>query len=675
MLATWRDGESVIVVVAKAGTGKTRTAAALACLALAENQDVLLTSFTKNGVKELARELAREHGLFLERVTESLWEGPGIFLRTFDSMLAWSLRQIGVEGARWGRVGLRWQVTNLASIGGEPLLQAGLDAGLWSLRSYDYRLRDICDLVARRQPLSAEVKRVLGPSWRALREKAKSEKLILPGDYDSLVISHAGDIAELIEKSFSLVVVDEAQDSSKRDVSPLAQAALGGRLAQVHFGDPGQAVMGFRGALGDPCEAFRSAGLYPEILALTRNYRLSPEIVLASNSLQRAAGFKGPLAIAHPASPRGPAALLALMQDDTTALDALMVVLAVTGLAAPDPASKRRLPTELASALEVRGKQLLHLCGERTPLVEVICPTNALAEALVGALEEREVEPAWVRSVANPYDSILATLLIAWFDQGGHAIEQARMILTAHVNAWAYKAPLATRKELSACGDVVLKGLTQLPRDANRLAIAKIISTCLSTIAAHPKLGEEGRHYAESARLLVNCFARVPNSRSVDEALAVLEQTLAVRRRPRQVRRKKGQGPSMLQALTSAGLRPEDVPAWLDEQARRWHLGALEEPTSGVVVKTPEVAKGDTCDAVIVHHAESLPRPKRHSFLAAEKDDELSQPAQAYIAVSRPRFVYIGLAVGSLPSYHDVPLAGWSYFDAREEARGRDRPA
>lgn len=666
VLERYQDGVPLLMVIAKAGTGKTRTAAALACLVLGMGRSVLLLSFTKNGVKELAGELARHHGLGLERVTESHWQGQGIVLRTFDSILAWSLREIGVKAARWERAGLRWQVQELEHIGGTALRHEGQEAGLWTARNYDHQLREVCDLIARHQPLSEQAKAVLDRPWRVLRDRAMHEGLILPADYDRLVISHAGTIAGLLGEQFDVVIVDEHQDSSERDVAPLIEARRANRLVQVNFGDPGQSVLGFRGALGDLDDAFFAAGCAPEVLALTENRRSSPEIVSASNALQRAAGWQGPLAVPHPATPRGPKALLAIVDEESVALDALMVVLVSCGLA-PDRAAKSRVPGDLAAALEERGEQMRRLCAQRTPLVEVISPTNKIAEDLVTALEERGVEPAWVRSVANPYDALVATLLDSWFDVTGDAVEQARMVLTAHANAWAAGTEIAVREELRACADVVLHGLETLRRTADRSEIAENISAIMRQVAAHQNVSEEGRRYVEKAVLLVEGFSTVPYARSVAEAVAALEETLVVRHRPTNYRRRSQPRPSLLQALKSGVLCPAEVPAWLDDQAHRWRLARSDEPTSGLVIKTAEIAKGDTCDGVIVYHAECLPRRERRCVLAADNQDELARPAQAYIAVSRPRFVYVGLAVGKLPLYHDVALECWTYLDACSE--------
>jgi superfamily I DNA/RNA helicase len=229
-----------LVVVSKAGTGKTRTAAALACLGLAVGQRILLLSFTRNGVKELARKLALQHGLVLSWTTESSLRGPRIAVRTFDSLLAWALATIGVEEARRERAGLRWQITELTRIGKAELYHAGQDAGLWTPHNYHFRLRDICDLLARRQSLSHHARAVVDRWWPALRENAERKRLILPADYDRLVIANAREIAVLLEQTCELVVVDEHQDSSERDVAPLIEAARRGQLTQAHFGDPGQ---------------------------------------------------------------------------------------------------------------------------------------------------------------------------------------------------------------------------------------------------------------------------------------------------------------------------------------------------------------------------------------------------------------------------------------------------
>lgn len=240
------------------------------------------------------------------------------------------------------------------------------------------------------------------------------------------------------------------------------------------------------------------------------------------------------------------------------------------------------------------------------------------------------------------------------------------IILVAHAHAWAAGTGLEVRSELRACAEVVLNGLGRIPEDADRSMVAKDMAGLLCRIAAHANVGEEGRSYAETAGLLVEWFPRVSGARSANEALVALEQDLVVGGRPESIRRRGARSPSLLSQVKSGGLRPSEVPKWLDKQARRWRLAGIEEPSFGLVIKTPEIAKGDTCDVVVVYHAENLPRPERRSFLAKARQDQFARPAQAYVPVSRPRFVYVGLAVGRLPAYHEEPLEGWTYLDARK---------
>jgi hypothetical protein len=87
-----------------------------------------------------------------------------------------------------------------------------------------------------------------------------------------------------------------------------------------------------------------------------------------------------------------------------------------------------------------------------------------------------------------------------------------------------------------------------------------------------------------------------------------------------------------------------------------------------VLVKVIELAKGDTCDAAVLHHGELVPRPERRSRLAATRPDGLADQALAYIPVSRPRHVFIELDHQAPSRYHRQALQGWEYLDARRSA-------
>ena len=64
-------------------------------------------------------------------------------------------------------------------------------------------------------------------------------------------------------------------------------------------------------------------------------------------------------------------------------------------------------------------------------------------------------------------------------------------------------------------------------------------------------------------------------------------------------------------------------------------------------------------------NAERVPKPKVHNPLLAESESASSSLARAYVAVSRPKYVYIAASHGRLPRFHENPLPGWDYFDMR----------
>lgn len=136
-----------------------------------------------------------------------------------------------------------------------------------------------------------------------------------------------------------------------------------------------------------------------------------PQLVHAQNTLQLASGWQGPLALADAKRIAGPKPLLALFDDERSLVNAHMTFLAGCGLAPSDPLARRHLNTQLVTALDKHAQYLVEHCKEQTPLSEILVPTRRIAADLVAALEERLVDVTWVRSGANPYDSLLATVL------------------------------------------------------------------------------------------------------------------------------------------------------------------------------------------------------------------------------------------------------------------------
>ncbi|WP_276961363.1 UvrD-helicase domain-containing protein [Ferrimicrobium acidiphilum] len=670
VVEAFRLNEPLIIVISKAGTGKTTTAGILACNAIATGNRVLVLSFSKNGLVEIVAALSQYHGIVLNRHSESHYGDNSLRVRSFDSLLWNTMQMLGVKGSTYARAGLDWQVRTLMEIGGSELRCAGINLGLWTSLSYQYSLREICDLIARAQFLSPDTEDLVLPYWPRLEDCGRKCRLILPDAQVRMVIDNASKIAELIASNYELVIVDELQDCSQRDLSPLGELAGACHTTQiVGLGDPGQLVMGFRGGIGDVAGAFEKQGLSVKRLALTINRRSSPELVQAQNTLQLASKWEGPLACPDAERASGPIPLIALVGDERSLIDAHISFLSICGLAPPDPLARRQLDSQLVTALDERGQYLVERCGEETPLGEILVPTKKLATDLVAALKERQVDVTWVRSGANPYDSTQATLLHAWFNTSGLPTPQVHLLIAHHVSKWLNCLDLNDRVEVRACSEVLFDGLTNMTTCAvNRKAVVDQLFDLIESANSHEAVGPCGRDYFGAVKNLLNAYVSVPSSSSVEAALNSLEAALFVSQRPAN-RGRSGTvlaSSVLMESLRSAEIDSSEVSDWLVSEVSNWRVRRECDPISGIVVKTPEMAKGDTVDAAIVHHGEAIPRSQHPSRFTMPLAEDLGSPSLAYVAASRPRHVYVALCLGHFPRYHETRLSGWQYIDAVE---------
>lgn len=684
VVEAWRAHRtSVISVIAKAGTGKTTLAGVLCCTARAHRTRVLLVSFSTNGLKELVREVNRVHGAALHKVTNSCFRAPEIEARTFDSLLHWGLDTLGLPEARLGLAPLSWQVAQLAEIGGRGLRGYGehVNPRLWTRYNFDTRLRELCDLVSRGQSLSIPAEAAMGHLLPVLERTARATGMILPSDYAAVVMAHAEQVAALIDERFDLVIVDECQDSSERDLAALVALARRGRAGLVLLGDEGQAVMRFRGALGDVALHLESKELCLIELALTINYRSTRELVAAANDLQLAGGWRGPLARPAPWSLHGPRPLLVRLSgdrrspdpdvDETGVREAALVEMSVrflhsAGCAASDDAVTGQVPREVSERIAAVGRWVRDACHPRPALVECLVPTRAIGAALSGALAARGIDHVLVLAPSNPFDSELARLLWAWFDATGDACEQLRYLLATHANHAMYGASSAAREELRACSDTVL-GVLERATDRSRPATYARVLTAVERALLHPAVGTEGRAYLQAVRRLAQAFVVSADVGRLDDALEPLSAAIGLLA-PWQGRRAGGGGqepavPFVIAELRGDGVSPMEVPRWLRRKVETWRKNGELEPDSGVVIKTGVASKGDTCDAVVAVHAERFPFPPRASSLSAGTDNAELLP-QAYVPYSRARYAVVALGVGTWPRWHTPPLSSWDYLES-----------
>lgn len=105
-------------------------------------------------------------------------------------------------------------------------------------------------------------------------------------------------------RRWAYLLVDEYQDTDPlQDVFLDALSAHTRNLCVV--GDPAQAIYGWRGALSDSMRTFPERHQGTQIIALSHNYRSTPEIILAAEAGLRGSDPKALLAEAIPTQPSG----------------------------------------------------------------------------------------------------------------------------------------------------------------------------------------------------------------------------------------------------------------------------------------------------------------------------------------------------------------------------------
>jgi DNA helicase II / ATP-dependent DNA helicase PcrA len=338
-----------LAILAGAGTGKTRVISRRAAYAIGTGvvaaDQVLVVTFTDKAAGEMVERLA---GLGL----------PGVVARTFHAHALSQLRHF-------------WPSRH----DGEPLpdlLDTKLPILIRIARGLPghYRFSAVRDLATeiewaksrgiapsdyeaaigvRTPPLPVDLMRRVFADYE--RAKGRANRI----DFDDLLtftaelLEQDEDAAEIVRARKSWFSVDEYQDTS-----PLQQRLLelwAGDSTDVSVvGDEDQTIYTFTGATSTYLTGFASR--YPDarIVALTENYRSSPQILDLANRLLANEGRTKRLTATQPA---GPSPTFERHQDADTELSA--IVRRIRGwLAAPDP--DRVEPSEVAILVRMNAQ-------------------------------------------------------------------------------------------------------------------------------------------------------------------------------------------------------------------------------------------------------------------------------------------------------------------------------
>lgn len=294
--AVLHDGGHLLIV-AGAGSGKTRTLACRVARLLAEGarpERILLLTFSRRAAREM---LARAGQLAEADGARRVWGG------TFHAV---ANRLLRLHGAA---VGLR---------PGFTVLDSGDNADLLGLVRSELGLGETGRRFPRKETLAAVYSRVVNAqepladvverSFPWCRDDVDGIRAVFAGyverkrarnvvDYDDLLLywralACSPTAGPVLRSAFDHVLVDEYQDTNA--VQADIVAAMAGAAVRVSaVGDDAQAIYGFRS--GSARHMLEFPGRFPgaEVVVLDRNYRSTPPVVDAANAViaEAAKGF------------------------------------------------------------------------------------------------------------------------------------------------------------------------------------------------------------------------------------------------------------------------------------------------------------------------------------------------------------------------------------------------
>ena len=279
--------EGPLLVLAGAGSGKTRVLTARVCHLIQEfgisPKKILTVTFTNKAAGEMR-----------ERITKLLGSEPiGMWMGTFHAMGARLLRR-HADRLGWDRSFSIFDSDQSLRLIKSVQEELGLDLKRWNpkairaeISNSKNRLEDDKTFQLETQSGSELFIRTVGQVFSAYQEALQAQDAF---DFDDLLMkpvelleSHR-DLLEHYRGRFSFILVDEYQDTNRaqfRFVELLAQAH--GNLMVV--GDPDQSIYAWRGADVRNILDFETAFPSTRVVPLEINYRSKESILSAANAV------------------------------------------------------------------------------------------------------------------------------------------------------------------------------------------------------------------------------------------------------------------------------------------------------------------------------------------------------------------------------------------------------
>ena len=293
-------GDGPLLVIAGAGSGKTRTLAARVARLVDEGvpaDRILLLTFTRRAAAEMLR---RSSALISDRSVGRVWGG------TFHAVANRLLRQYGAA------VGLQDGFTVIDQSDAASLFgMIRTDLGYSGARRRFPKKETIAAVYSRtvnaRTPLTETVEErfpwvidhvdALREIFRGYTARKKDHNVV---DYDDLLLYWNALLGSpsggTVRGLFDHVLVDEYQDTN-RSQAEILRSLCGpdGNLTVV--GDDAQAIYSFRGATVENILEFPDSYEHATVVTLEQNYRSTPQILATANAVMEASTEMFPKAL------------------------------------------------------------------------------------------------------------------------------------------------------------------------------------------------------------------------------------------------------------------------------------------------------------------------------------------------------------------------------------------
>ena len=400
-----RAVDGPVAIIAGAGTGKTRVISRRTAFAIASGvvpaDQVLVVTFTDKAAGEMMERL-RSLGL------------PGVSARTFHAHALSQLRHfwpLNHDGAPLPEI-LSTKLPILSRLArGLPghyrftPAQDLADEIEWakSRRINPAGYGAAAEAAGREPPLPVDLfVRAFADYERA---KARAGRL----DFDDMLIGavdlleHDLEAAGIVQARKRWFSVDEYQDTN-----PLQQRLLelwaGGRPDVCVVGDEDQTIYTFTGATSDYLTSFAERHAGTRVIALTENYRSSPEVLELANRLIASAGRSKLLTATRPSGPRPTITRHATAEAELSALAAGIRTLLAAGTEPAEAAvlvrtNAQLAPIEAALTRAGIGYRVRGLGFWRRPEVRAAIELVARAGTAVGESLGSAVRALWAKEL------------------------------------------------------------------------------------------------------------------------------------------------------------------------------------------------------------------------------------------------------------------------------------